>query len=408
MHDVIVPLEQEGTQAKVLDWYVKPGQRVSEGDPLVELETDKVTVEIPAPVAGILREILLAPGSEAKPGGILARIETVAKSDTGGAKMKIPARTARDSSVPEPSPAACVTRETRHSPAVRKALAETGLDPAKLTGTGRHGRLTREDVRHAAARADIRHEPAPGCVSAHTGIAAEGASGGSTFVPHDRMRLRIAGNMLHSVTTAPQVTAVFEADFGPLMAHRDAHRKALETEGIPLSYTAYIVHACVAAMMKVPAVNSRWHDNGLEIFGDVNIGIGTALGDKGLVVPVIRQAQNLSLKGIAARIQDLTTRARDGKLTAADMSGGTFTISNHGVSGSLLAAPIIINQPQSAILGVGKLEKRVVVRQVDGSDSIQIRPMAYVSLTIDHRVLDGHQTNSWLSAFVAALESWKP
>ncbi len=161
-------------------------------------------------------------------------------------------------------------------------------------------------------------------------------------------------------------------------------------------------------MMKVPAVNSRWHDNGLEIFGDVNIGIGTALGDKGLVVPVIHQAQNLSLKGIAARIHDLTTRARDGKLTASDMSGGTFTISNHGVSGSLLAAPIIINQPQSAILGVGKVEKRVVVRQVDGSDSIQIRPMAYVSLTIDHRALDGHQTNGWLSAFVAALESWKP
>lgn len=408
MHDLIVPLEQEGTQAKVLDWYAKPGQRVSEGDPLVELETDKVTMEIPAPVAGILREILLAPGSEAKPGGILARIETVAKPDTDGFSAKAPAGNAKDNLASEPSPAARPIRETRHSPAVRKALAETGLDPAKLTGTGRDGRLTREDVRHAAARADVRHEPTPACVPAHASIATEGASGGSTFVPHDRMRLRIAGNMLQSVATAPQVTAVFEADFGPLMAHRDAHRKALETEGIPLSYTAYIVHACVAAMMKVPAVNSRWHDNGLEIFGDVNIGIGTALGDKGLVVPVIRQAQNLSLKGIAARIHDLTTRARDGKLTASDMSGGTFTISNHGVSGSLLAAPIIINQPQSAILGVGKLEKRVVVRQVDGNDSIQIRPMAYVSLTIDHRALDGHQTNGWLSAFVAALESWKP
>ncbi|MGN7871385.1 2-oxo acid dehydrogenase subunit E2 [Paracoccus sp. 22332] len=226
-------------------------------------------------------------------------------------------------------------------------------------------------------------------------------------MPHDTMRLAIARNMLKSVTEAPQVTAVFEADFSAVMAHRGRHKAAFAAEGIALSYTAYIVLAAARAMQAVPQVNSRWYDDRLEIFGDVNIGIGTALGDKGLIVPVIRRVQDLSLRGVAARLQDLTQRARDGRLAAEDMREGTFTISNHGVSGSLFAAPIIINQPQSAILGVGKLEKRVVVREVDGADTIQIRPMAYVSLTIDHRVLDGHQTNGWLTAFVAALEGWR-
>ncbi|MCZ0962648.1 dihydrolipoamide acetyltransferase family protein [Paracoccus benzoatiresistens] len=400
MHDVIVPLEQEGTTAKIHQWYVRPGQRVAVNDPLVELETDKVTVEVPALVAGVLAEILIAPGAEARPGAVLARIDTAA-SDAP------PPLEARPDKTAEPDQPQAKAAETRHSPAVRKALAETGLDPAGITGTGRDGRLTRDDVL-SAARTRPPAPPAeqplaePEPAQVRTGASAEG----STFVPHDRMRLAIARNMLASVTQAPQVTAVFEADFGPLMAHRAKHKADFARDGINLSYTAYVVMACVAAMRAVPQVNSRWHEDRLEIFRDINIGIGTALGDKGLVVPVIARAQNLSLKGVAAALQDQTNRARAGQLGPADMAGGTFTISNHGVSGSLLAAPIIINQPQSAILGVGKLEKRVVVREVNGTDTIQIRPMAYVSLTIDHRALDGHQTNSWLSAFVAALEGW--
>jgi 2-oxoglutarate dehydrogenase E2 component (dihydrolipoamide succinyltransferase) len=159
-------------------------------------------------------------------------------------------------------------------------------------------------------------------------------------------------------------------------------------------------------MKASPSINSRWHDDRLEIFDDVNIGVGTALADKGLVVPVVCHAQNLSLLGIAKRLTDLTVRARDGKLTPADMRGGTFTVSNHGVSGSLFATPIIIAQPQSAILGVGKLEKRLTVREVDGVDTIQIRPLCYVSLTIDHRAVDGHQTNLWLTRFVDTIIGW--
>ena len=167
-----------------------------------------------------------------------------------------------------------------------------------------------------------------------------------------------------------------------------------------------LFRSCVEAMRAAPAINSRWFDDRLDIYDDINIGVGTALGDKGLIVPVVQGAQALSLLGIAQRLTDLVARARDGKLSGGDVSGGTFTISNHGVSGSLLATPIIISQPQSAILGIGKTEKRVVVREVGGVDTIQIRPMAYVSLTIDHRVVDGHQTNTWLSKFVETLENW--
>ena len=220
------------------------------------------------------------------------------------------------------------------------------------------------------------------------------------------MRLAIAENMLSSVTRAPHVTAMFEADFSAIIAHREAHKAAFAKKGVKLTYTAYLVAAAAEAMKVAPAINSRWHDDRLELWDDVNIGVGTALGTRGLIVPVLRKVQQLSLKGIAAGLDELIEKARSEKLTAADIRGGTFTISNHGVSGSLFAAPIVINQPQSAILGVGKLEKRVVVREVDRVDTIQIRPMAYVSLTIDHRVVDGHQTNAWLSRFVEILESW--
>jgi 2-oxoglutarate dehydrogenase E2 component (dihydrolipoamide succinyltransferase) len=228
----------------------------------------------------------------------------------------------------------------------------------------------------------------------------------SHFVPHDKMRLRIAENMLSSVSQAPHVTAMFEADFSAIAAHRNRHKEDWAKKGVKLTYTAYLVAAAAEAMKVAPAINSRWHSDRLEIYDDVNIGVGTALGTKGLIVPVIPKVQQLSLKGIAAQLDQLTEKARAEKLGPSDIRGGTFTISNHGVSGSLFAAPIIINQPQSAILGVGKVQKRVVVREVSGIDTIQIRPMAYVSLTIDHRVVDGHQTNGWLSRFVELIENW--
>ena len=391
MIDVLVPDEQEGTVAKVRNWLKRVGDQVAIDDPLVEIETDKVAQEIPAPAAGVLAEILMRDDDDAVPGAILGRIRTAAAA--AAAEMK-PTTTGSSTASSTSS-----ERLERYSPAVRHAAANYGIDPATVAGTGKGGRVTRGDM-------DAAYQERQKATPELTVKRPEIRQAGSRMVPHSSMRLAIAGNMLNSVTAAPHVTALFEADFSAIIRHRDANKARLAAEGINLSYTAYLVSACVAAMRAVPEVNSRWHEHALEIFDDINVGVGTALGEKGLVVPVIHGAQHLSLEGIARKLQDLTTRARNNALTPADMRGGTFTVSNHGTSGSLLASPIIINQPQSAILGVGKLEKRVVVREVDGVDTIQVRPMAYVSLTVDHRSLDGHQTNAWLTRFVASLETW--
>jgi 2-oxoglutarate dehydrogenase E2 component (dihydrolipoamide succinyltransferase) len=269
-------------------------------------------------------------------------------------------------------------------PGIRRLLTEHNLRPGDVPASG--DRLTREDVEAEIARR------------------ARGPAKGVQTIPHDSMRRRIAEHMTHSMQTAPHVTALFEADFTAIAAHREAHKAEFARDGANLTYTAYFVAASVAAIKQVPAVNARWYEDRIEIFEDVNIGIGTALGDKGLIVPVIRCAQTLSLLEIARRLTEITEKARAGKLAPADVQTGTFSISNHGVSGSLLAVPIIINQPQSAILGIGKLQKRAVVRE---DERIEARPMAYITLTIDHRVLDAHQCNAWLTKFVETLENWK-
>jgi 2-oxoglutarate dehydrogenase E2 component (dihydrolipoamide succinyltransferase) len=401
--DVLVPEEQEGTKAVVRAWLKKVGDRVELNDPLVELETDKVAVEVPAPAAGVLREILLHTDDDAVPGAVLGRIAPVA--EVGFEDSVRPERN-RGPPAPRPEKRPSTSlgtnegREMRLSPSVKRAVLQHDLDPGHIQGTGRGGRITRADVDRAVEEATKVGQPVEGVLPA---VAAEIRS---HFVPHDRMRLAIAENMHASVSRAPHVTAVFEADFSAIVAHRDAAKAAYAKKGVKLTYTAYLVAAAAEAMKAAPAINSRWHADRLELYDDINIGVGTALGTRGLIVPVLRKVQTLSLKGIAAGLDELIEKARKEKLTGADIQGGTFTISNHGVSGSLFAAPIIINQPQSAILGVGKLEKRVVVREVGGQDAIQIRPMAYVSLTIDHRVLDGHQTNAWLSRFVELLEGW--
>jgi 2-oxoglutarate dehydrogenase E2 component (dihydrolipoamide succinyltransferase) len=204
-------------------------------------------------------------------------------------------------------------------------------------------------------------------------------------------------SLLH---TAPHVTSVFEAGMTAVIADRERRRADFERRGAPLTFTAYFVKAAVAGIRAVPEANSRWTDTALEIFDHIDMGIATALEEGGLVVPVLRNVESLDLFGIATGLNDLVKRARTGALRPADMRGGTFTISNHGVSGSLLATPIVINQPQSAILGVGKLEKRPVALD-DGS--IVAKPKCYVTLTIDHRVMDGLQANRFLQAFVGAL-----
>jgi 2-oxoglutarate dehydrogenase E2 component (dihydrolipoamide succinyltransferase) len=198
---------------------------------------------------------------------------------------------------------------------------------------------------------------------------------------------------------------VFDADLSRIVAHREANKADFESRGARLTYTAYFVHASVIALQAVPEVNSRWHDDALELFDDINIGVATALGAGGLIVPVITKAQDLDLFGIAQKLHDLTDRARNENLDPRDVQNGTFTISNHGVSGSLIASPIIINQPQSAILGVGKMERRVVPMSEVSSETV-VKPMCYVTLTIDHRVLDGFQANQFLTSWVKALNEF--
>ena len=387
--------QQEGTEATVTRWLVAEGDRVAAHDPVVEIETDKVVVEVAAPAAGYIVAIKIQQDEEAGPGDVLCTL------DTG---EKAPARKP-ESEAQEAIPASDNgSRAERHriSPAVKKRAAEHQLDLSGIAGSGSDGRITLQDV-----DALIADKQAVASTQAPIKESSEPSTGDSEIIPHDRMRKRIAESMVTSLMhTAPHVTSVFEADLSAVMQHRAANKERFAKAGTPLTLTAYFVAASVAAIQKVPRVNSRWFDEHLEIFRHINLGIGTALGDQGLIVPVLNHVQSMDLENIAAGLADLIGRARENKLKPEDVRGGTFTISNHGVSGSLIATPIIINQPQSAILGVGKIEKRIKIRELEGEDTMVIRPMCYVSLTIDHRVVDAYQTNAFLTELVSTLENW--
>jgi len=387
--------QQEGTEATVTRWLVAEGDRVSAHDPVVEIETDKVVVEVAAPEAGTIAGIKIPQDEAANPGDVLCLLETGNEAGTGAGVTAKP-------EAPEPTSTKSAERG-RLSPAVRKRAAELNVDLDSIAGTGSDGRITLQDVELALAGTPVESDHgAPPTVEPQTP-----ETEGPDIVPHDRMRKQIASNMVASLLhTAPHVTAVFEADLSAVMKHRAANKESFASAGAPLTLTAYFIAAAVAAIRKVPEVNSRWFDEHQEIYRHINIGIGTALGDQGLIVPVLKNVQAMDLQAIAAGLADLTARARNRQLKPDDVREGTFTISNHGVSGSLIATPIIINQPQSAILGIGKIEKRVKILEIDGEDVISVRPMCYVTLTIDHRVLDGYQTNAFLAELVDRLEHW--
>jgi 2-oxoglutarate dehydrogenase E2 component (dihydrolipoamide succinyltransferase) len=262
-------------------------------------------------------------------------------------------------------------------------LRENALRADDIAGSGRDGRITAQDVaRRLTAQPSL------------------------TRVPHTPIRRRVAEHMVRSLGASPHVTTLFEADLTRVQAHRSRHAAEYERRGTRLTLTAYFVAACARALAANPPVNATYHEDALELHSDANIGVGTALGNEGLIVPVIHAAQNLDLPAIAGELGRVVAAARAGRLTPQDVRGGTFTLSNHGVSGSLLAAPIVINQPQVAILGVGKVERRVCVIESEGAESIGIRTMCYLTLTIDHRALDAFQANAILSGVVASLEQW--
>lgn len=383
--------QNEGTEASLGKWLKVSGDRVAEHEPLVEINTDKVTIEVAAPASGTIRDLLKTSGETVLPGDLLGTIDT---EDATSSSDSI-----RNTSTPKPSPAAQLPASsksettTTFSPVVRRMLTELNLDPQSISKVSRGGRITPADI---AAHLSTKN---PAAADAETDPRFSGRR-----VPHTPMRRSIANHMARSVQTAPHVTSVFEADLHNVLADRAARKQAAPADGAP-SVTAYLIRAALAAIKIVPEVNSKWHDAYLEVFDHVNFGVGTALESGGLVVPVIRDAHSMDILELSRRLREMTDKARSGKLTQADMEGGTFTLSNHGVSGSLLATPIILPHGQAAILGAGKMQKRVIVCETGSRELFRIRPMMYVTLTVDHRVLDGQQTNGFLTAFVSALEN---
>lgn len=421
--DIILPASQlEGTSATLSKWLVAIGEQVKEGDPIIELETDKVSMEICAPAAGSLQDRVAIEGEEIAVDTVLGHLDASQSAAMNSAKQEIDPQTDQAEQNEQTLTTTNVeaTRELNNSahhligPAVRRLLQTHQLNIDNISGSGRRGRVTRKDVLAYINNAPISHASmsnvpltTPSSVQPlqQNQISPRAPTG--TMMPHSNMRKAIATHMVESLlNTAPHVTSVFEMDMSHIIEHRKWHKKEFAELDVNLTFTAYFLAAVVKAAREVPQVNARFHDHALELFSDINIGVGTALGDDGIVVPVVQQVQSLNLFGIAKALTEQTAKARNGKLTPSDMKHGTFTISNHGVSGSLFATPIIINQPQVAILGIGKLEKRVVVEEIKGVDTIVIKPKCYVSLSIDHRALDAHQTNLFLSHFVEVIEQW--
>ncbi len=392
--DILIPESQrEGTELELGTWLKLVGDRVEKDEPVAELVTDKAVVELAAPVAGILVEILVPESTRIEElGAVLGRID----SDEA-ARTDAPAPST-EPSPPPPAPAnppveAKDQRSDRPPPhpAVVRFAAARGIELSRVQGTGDGGRVTARDL--GASHPSPSAAPLP----KETGL------GPTRWVRHDPMRRAIARTMAESVRTAPHVTAVFDCDLKQVVEHRDRHKDGFSARGVPLTFSAYFLQAMVRGVKAAPEVNARFHEDGLEIFESVHVGVGTATDDGGIVVPVVRDVQDLDLEGTARALFDLTTKARAQRLSAAEMKGSTLTVSNHGVMGSLFASPIILRPPEVAIVGIGKLEQRVVAEDNGG---VEVRPRLYVSLTIDHRAIDASHTNRFLAAFVAALEGW--
>jgi 2-oxoglutarate dehydrogenase E2 component (dihydrolipoamide succinyltransferase) len=332
---VYAPLIGEGVEElNLVAWKKKPGDPVQEGEGLVELESDKVTTEVPSPATGRIVELLAQAGDTVRAGEAIALID--------GASV-----------------------EAQAAPVAQAEAAAAGaMGPGPIP-------------------------IAPGALR-----------------PHSLIRRRIAQRMIDSQRSSAHVLTVAEADMGAVVAHLEASKAGFRGEGIKLSLSAYFVHALARALRRFPEMNSSWAEEGSILYPDVNVGIAVSLGDEGLIVPVLKRADTLGLAEIARGIARLAAEAREGRLAAEDVQGATFTLTNYGATGSLLAAPII-DQPQVGILGTGSVQKRpVVVADSSGADSIAIRPMVYLSLVFDHRAMDGEAAGSFLRSVKEGLEAW--
>lgn len=406
----------EGTIGK---WLKQEGENVTELEALLEVNTDKVDTEIPAPASGVLLKVLAAEGAVVRVGTPIAVI-----GEPGAAVDLPPAAKTNGHHTEEKAELIQRTQTGRQrdlgfiSPVVAKLADEFKVDLYQIQGSGLSGRITKKDVlnyievqktaptpkietpppaldvaggtfRPAVSEPPIPRAPSP--------VIPEGED----FIRVEGMRKLIAEHMVRSKHTAPHVTTVFEADMSRVIAHQQKHAETFARDGAKLTLTAYFISAIVAGLKAVPLVNSQWGEDKIWLKRELNIGMAVALED-GLIVPVIKRADEKSLLGLAREINDFAKRARAKSLKAEEVQGGTFTLTNHGVSGSLFATPVI-NQPQTAILGAGAVQKRVVVLE---NDAIAVRPMAYLSLTFDHRVLDGAVADKFMQVVKSTLENW--
>lgn len=435
--DIVLPqIGESMTEATIGRWLKRVGDRVERFEALVEVETDKVSTEVTSIASGVLLEIITPEGATVPVGTLLARIGEPA--DAPGSAAPTPPHAATTAPASEP------VRPRRGdgppiTPVVARLAAEYGIDLSQIRGTGAGGRVSKKDVlryiemqKAAAASPTTAPEappsppaptpeaPPPPAPARETSPAAPASEtpapatqrapvapplpADATLTPLTTMRRVIADHMTRSLRDAPQATTVFEVDMGRVLAHRDRHRASFEQQGIRLTLTAYVVQAAATALRRVPALNTRFTDEGIITYRRINIGVAVALED-GLIVPVLRDADEKSLAGIARALNDLTERARTRRLQPDETEGGTFTISNHGVGGSLFATPIL-NRGQSGILGVGAVVKRPVVATHEGNDAIVIRPMCYLSLTFDHRACDGATADAFLAAVKETLETY--
>jgi 2-oxoisovalerate dehydrogenase E2 component (dihydrolipoyl transacylase) len=410
---VLVPLLGEGVEeVTVIKWLKKEGDSVNELEPLLEVNTDKVDTEIPAPASGTVLKILAEEGVPAKVGSVLAYIgkpgESVDSVSTSSAPVKSESKIekpalslSKGQKSAQESPTFDVRPSTKQdlgfiSPVVAKIAAEHGVNLQQVPGTGLNGRITKNDVLNFV---ESGKSTAPQPTQRPTPVVTPIV--GDQLIKHTVIRKQIAEHMVMSKQTSPHVLTVMEADMSRVAKHRSANKEIFARDGVNLTFTAYFMMAIVTGLKAYPNVNSSWTDEGILLHKAVNIGMATSLGAEGLIVPVIKEADNLSLLAMARAVNDLANRARSKKLQPDDVKGGTFTLTNHGISGSLFAFPVI-NQPQSGILGVGAMQKRVVV--ID--DAIAIRPMVYLSFVFDHRILDGASADAFLMKVKETLENW--
>jgi len=407
--DIVVPtLGESITEATVAQWLKKSGEAVAVDEPLVELETDKVTLEVNAASAGVLSEVLAQEGDNVEVGAVLGRIDESAKATAASARKapeaapekapdkpaeKAAAPATKAEAAPQPAPAAEAL-----SPAVRKLIEESGLDPARLRGSGKDGRILKEDVLKAlesGAAAPGRAET-PAAEEARA-PAAEGPR--EERVRMTRLRKRIAERLKEAQNTAAMLTTFNEVDMSAVMALRSTYRDSFEKKhGVRLGFMSFFTKAAVAALKELPAVNGEIDGDEIVYKNHYDIGIAVS-APQGLVVPVLRDADRLGFAEIEKTITELGRKARDGKLSIEEMTGGTFTITNGGVFGSLLSTPIL-NPPQSGIIGLHKIEERPVA--VNGE--VRVRPMMYTALSYDHRIIDGREAVTFLVRVKAYIE----